>query len=225
MYQLANFSAVASDWAKAIEAYYDLKQLDHIENQLLELGKQQKIYPPSHQVYQALTLTPFSQVRVVIIGQDPYHGPDQANGLAFSVNPGQKLPPSLRNIFQELAQDLGHPLRQSGDLSDWAKQGVLLLNRTLTVAKGQANSHQGLGWKALTRAIVQSLNQADPGIVFLLWGKPAQALISDIDQTKHRIITSSHPSPLSAYRSFFGSRPFSRVNHYLIQQGKKPIQW
>ena len=222
MYQLPNLQDLAPQWALKLA---HSTPLETIQAHLTHLSQDQTIYPPQDQVFRALQLTPPEAVRVVLIGQDPYHGPNQANGLAFSVNPGQALPPSLRNIFKELQSDLGGDLRQNGDLSDWASQGVLLLNQVLTVAQGQANSHQAIGWQAWTQDLVRVVNDFDQSVIFLLWGKKAQALLPLIDQTRHKVIQSAHPSPLSAYRGFFGSRPFSQINQQLKASGEEPLAW
>lgn len=183
------------------------------------------IYPPQEKIYQALNLTPYGKVKVCILGQDPYHGIDQANGLAFSVNVEQKLPPSLRNIFKELEDDLAIPQADHGDLTYWATQGVLLLNTVLTVRASQANSHHHLGWQILTDQIIESLNQQEQPIVFILWGKQAHEKATIINTEKHVIIKTVHPSPLSAYRGFFGSKPFSNTNQQLEAWGLEPIAW
>ncbi len=183
------------------------------------------IYPPREQVFSALEQTPFQQVKVVILGQDPYHGPKQANGLCFSVNPSQPLPPSLRNIYKELANDLNCPPPEDGDLSSWAKQGVLLLNTVLTVEAGQANSHKGKGWELFTDEVIRSLNQAIQPIVFLLWGSHAQAKSCLINNPKHTILTAPHPSPLSAHRGYFGCKHFSKTNQILVENKQTPIEW
>lgn len=223
MYQLPDLASVAPDWAKLLSS----PQIDQLLNQIqIQLEKEQvAVYPAPDQVYRAFLLTPPQAVRVVIVGQDPYHGPGQANGLAFSVNPGQSLPPSLRNIFKELAADLNVSVNRSTDLSDWARQGVLLLNRILTVRARQAASHQALAWDLLTDQVIQVISQDSKPKVFILWGNKAQTLERLIDRDKHLVIKSSHPSPLSAYRGFLGSRPFSKVNQFLKSQGQPPIQW
>jgi len=183
------------------------------------------IYPPPHLVFNAFSLCPFSNVKVVILGQDPYHGPGQAHGLSFSVRDGIPLPPSLRNIYKELQDDLGVPLRTSGDLTQWATQGVLLLNATLTVRAHQAGSHQGIGWETFTDAVIKQISDAREHIVFILWGKYAQSKAPIIDTIKHHVIMSAHPSPLSAYNGFFGSKPFSKTNAYLEKYGIPTIVW
>lgn len=183
------------------------------------------IYPQQDQIFTALNLIAYEDVKVVILGQDPYHGPNQAHGLAFSVQPGIKTPPSLQNIYKELATDIGCEPVAHGNLISWAKQGVLLLNTVLTVRAGAANSHQGKGWEQFTDEIIRKLNQREQPVVFLLWGKPAQTKMKMIDTTKHPVICAPHPSPLSAYRGFFGSKPFSKANAALVKLGKTPISW
>ena len=183
------------------------------------------VFPEEKNVFRALELTPFESVKVVILGQDPYHGFGQAHGLSFSVQKGIPLPPSLRNIYKELQEDLGGELPTEGDLSHWAKQGVLLLNTVLTVEEGNANSHKGMGWERLTNRLIESLNELNHPVIFILWGKPAQDKEKLIMNPSHVILKSPHPSPLSAYRGFFGSKPFSRINDILIQQGQIPIRW
>jgi uracil-DNA glycosylase len=190
-----------------------------------ELADGKTIFPPSDQIFQALQLTDIEQVKVVILGQDPYHGPGQAHGLSFSVPEGERLPPSLRNIYKELSDDTGTPLAKSGNLSYWAKQGVLLLNAVLTVESGLAGSHASIGWEDITDSIIEAVSERCNGVVFILWGNYALKKKGLIDTKKHHIITSVHPSPLSASRGFFGSKPFSKANAYLTAQGKKTIDW
>ena len=184
-----------------------------------------RVFPEEKNVFTALELTPFESVKVVILGQDPYHGFGQAHGLSFSVQKGTPLPPSLKNIYKELQEDIGGELPTEGDLSHWAKQGVLLLNTVLTVEEGNANSHKGMGWERLTNRLIESLNELKHPVIFILWGKPAQDKEKLITNSNHVILKAPHPSPLSAYRGFFGSKPFSRVNDILIQQGQTPIRW
>ena len=184
-----------------------------------------RVFPEEKNVFNALELTPFESVKVVILGQDPYHGFGQAHGLSFSVQKGIPLPPSLRNIYKELQKDIGGELPTEGDLSHWAKQGVLLLNTVLTVEEGNANSHKGMGWERLTNRLIESLNGLKHPVIFILWGKPAQDKEKLITNPNHVILKAPHPSPLSAYRGFFGSKPFSKVNEILIQQGQTPIRW
>ena len=184
-----------------------------------------RVFPEEKNVFNALELTPFESVKVVILGQDPYHGLGQAHGLSFSVQKGIPLPPTLKNIYKELQEDIGGELPTEGDLSHWAKQGVLLLNTVLTVEEGNANSHKGKGWERLTNRLIESLNELKHPVIFILWGKPAQDKEKLIINPNHVILKAPHPSPLSAYRGFFGSKPFSRVNGILIQQGQTPIRW
>lgn len=184
-----------------------------------------QVFPPSEEIFTAFHLTPLSQVRVVILGQDPYHNVGQAHGLCFSVKPDVEIPPSLVNIYKELHDDLGCYIPNNGYLTKWAKQGVLLLNAVLTVRAHQANSHQGRGWEKFTDAAIQALNKQDRPIVFLLWGRPAQMKASVLDNPNHLILKAPHPSPLSAYRGFFGSRPFSQANRFLMDHGLEPIDW
>ncbi|MDT2836107.1 uracil-DNA glycosylase [Enterococcus durans] len=187
--------------------------------------KTQKIHPDMYHIFEALELTPYEKVKVVILGQDPYHGANQAHGLSFSVQPGVKIPPSLNNIYKELQSDLGIKPVNHGNLVSWAKQGVLLLNTVLTVREGQAYSHRGQGWERLTDTIIEKLNEREQPVVFILWGKPAQEKMKMIDRSKHIILTSSHPSPLSAHRGFLGSKPFSKTNDALLALGEQPIDW
>ena len=184
-----------------------------------------RVFPEENNVFNALELTPFESVKVVILGQDPYHGFGQAHGLSFSVQKGIPLPPSLKNIYKELQEDIGGDLPTEGDLSHWAKQGVLLLNTVLTVEEGNANSHKGMGWERLTNRLIESLNELNHPVIFILWGKPAQDKEKLITNPSHVILKAPHPSPLSAYRGFFGSKPFSKVNEMLIQQEQTPIRW
>ncbi|MFN8509572.1 MAG: uracil-DNA glycosylase [Deinococcaceae bacterium] len=183
------------------------------------------VYPPEEKVFSALEMTPPEAVRVVILGQDPYHGPGQAHGLSFSVPEGVALPPSLKNIFKELHADTGLPVPVSGNLEPWAKQGVLLLNAVLTVRAGESNSHRGRGWEALTDAILGFLAQQSQRVVFVLWGAFAQRKMESLDLSRHPVICSSHPSPLSAHQGFLGSKPFSRINATLLEMNATPIDW
>lgn len=186
--------------------------------------KSKVVYPSKENLFRAYELTPFSEVKVVIVGQDPYHGMSQANGLAFSVDFGVKIPPSLNNIYRELYEDL-KVTRLSGDLSDWARQGVFLINRVLTVEQRKAYSHQYYGWQEFTLNTIKYLNDNSENLIFVLWGKRAQELAKTIDEDKHFIIESNHPSPLSAYQGFFGSKPFSKINDKLRELNKSPIEW
>ena len=186
------------------------------------------IYPAPKNIFRAFDLCPFDKVEVVILGQDPYHGPQQANGLCFAVSEGVPLPPSLQNVFKELAADTGVPfeaLAKKGDLERWAKQGVLLLNATLTVCARTAGSHQGKGWEEFTDAVIRKLSEERENLVFILWGNYAKSKGAHIDRTKHLVIESAHPSPFSASNGFFGSKPFSKTNEYLVEHSKKPIDW
>jgi uracil-DNA glycosylase len=183
------------------------------------------IYPPGREFFAALDATPPSQVRVVLIGQDPYHGAHQANGLSFSVRRGQAIPPSLRNIFAELQADLSIAPPTHGELLGWAEQGVLLLNSVLSVEHGSPGSHQGRGWEAFTDKVISVINSGDRPVVFLLWGKQAQAKGAVIDRQKHCVLSAPHPSPLSAHRGFFGCKHFSRANQFLLSKGCQPIDW
>ena len=184
-----------------------------------------KIYPPASKIFEAFNETPFHDVKVVIMGQDPYHGPGQANGLSFSVNPGVSFPPSLMNIFTEIRNETGRPIPENGDLSRWARQGVLLLNSSLTVREHQPKSHSSIGWEQLTNEAVRKLATERDGIVFMLWGADAIRKGSFIDRSRHLVLTSPHPSPLSAYRGFLGNGHFNSANDYLVKQGKTPIEW
>ena len=190
-----------------------------------EIGSGKVIYPKGNEYFHALNSTALDKVRVVILGQDPYHGPDQAHGLSFSVKPGVPLPPSLVNIFKELQADLGIPRSQHGYLQHWAEQGILLLNSVLTVEQGRAASHQNQGWEKFTDRIVQVLNEQKAGLVFVLWGAHAQTKGRNIDHKRHLVLESPHPSPLSAHRGFFGSHPFSKINDYLVSREQNPINW
>lgn len=190
-----------------------------------EISSGQIIFPQVQDIFSALNLTPLDNVKVVILGQDPYHGDGQAHGLAFSVNRDIKIPPSLVNIYKELNSDLNLEIPRHGCLESWAKEGVLLLNNVLTVQKGKAGSHHKKGWEKLTDKIIEIINEKKENVVFILWGSPAQKKASKVDTKKHFVLTSVHPSPLSSYRGFFGSRPFSKTNEFLIQKSLKPINW
>ena len=196
-------------------------------SQVEAMRDEQTIYPPQDDILNALAFTAPADVRVVILGQDPYHGPGQANGLAFSVAPGVKLPPSLQNIFKELQADLQVPLPSSGDLTPWAQQGVLLLNTVLTVARGQANSHRDFGWQCFTDAVIDAMQASPQPMAFVLWGAQAQKKAAAITKAAapRLILKAPHPSPLSVYRGFYGSRPFSKINAFLQQHGQAPIDW
>ncbi len=188
--------------------------------------KSNECFPKAENIFNAFELSPFDRTKVVIIGQDPYHGYGQAHGLCFSVQPGTKIPPSLVNIFREIKDDLGKPVPETGNLKRWAEQGVLMLNATLTVRSAQAGSHQGKGWEKFTDAVIKKLSDEKEGVVFLLWGGPAKKKGAKIDTSKHLVLTSGHPSPLAANRGYwFGNKHFSKTNEYLVSQGKEPIDW
>ena len=217
---------IEESWMSALVDEFDkpyFKELtEFIKNEYLA----KTIYPHPKNLFSAFDLTPFNEVRVVILGQDPYHGQGQAHGLSFSVVEGVRNPPSLQNVFKEIQSDLGvAPNTMSGDLSRWARQGVLLLNATLTVEKGRAGSHQGRGWEEFTDAVIRTLSERREHLVFILWGNYARAKGANIDRSKHLVIESAHPSPFSAYNGFFGSKPFSKANEYLTQHGQQPIDW
>jgi uracil-DNA glycosylase len=192
---------------------------------LKEEYAEQEIFPPMNDIWTAFELTPYESVRVVILGQDPYHGPGQAHGLSFSVKQGIRKPPSLRNVFKEMQDDIGCDIPDEGTLTGWAEQGVMLLNTVLTVRSGEAHSHRGKGWETLTDEVIRKLSEREAPIVFILWGRPAQEKKKLIDTERHAVIESAHPSPLSAKRGFFGSRPFSRANAFLTEWGEGEIDW
>ena len=216
---------IHNSWQELLEAEFQKSYYLELRQFLKQEYATQKIYPDMYHIFEALEQTPYEKVKVVILGQDPYHGANQAHGLSFSVQPGVRIPPSLQNIYKELQTDLGIPPVNHGYLTSWAQQGVLLLNTVLTVREGQAYSHRGKGWEQLTDTIIQKLNSREKPVVFILWGKPAQQKIAMIDTSKHVIIRSVHPSPLSAHRGFFGSKPFSRTNDALLALGETPIDW
>ena len=213
------------NWKELLGAEWDKPYFKELQSFLDQKYAEHTIDPPREEVGSAFRLTPYDAVKVVILGQDPYHGPGQAHGLSFSVKPGVKIPPSLRNMFKELEDDLGCPIPSHGYLEKWAKQGVLLLNTVLTVRAGEANSHKGMGWERFTDTVIQKLSEREKPIIFVLWGKPAQAKLKLIDTTKHYIIQSTHPSPLSAHRGFLGSRPYSQINEQLVSMNEKPIDF
>ncbi|MBD8008544.1 MULTISPECIES: uracil-DNA glycosylase [Acinetobacter] len=227
--QLAKLNKVQLDesWKYGLSDFLLSPKMDELKAFLLEEKKADKvIYPPNHLIFNALNTTPLDRVKVVIIGQDPYHGPNQAHGLSFSVQKGVALPPSLRNIFHELHSDLGIKIPKHGDLTHWAEQGVLLLNAVLTVEAAQPTSHQKRGWEDFTDHVIDVLNEQREHIVFILWGAYAQRKGQRIDQNKHLVLKAAHPSPLSANRGgFFGCKVFSKTNNYLKQHGIEPIDW
>ena len=213
-------------WYKVLGEEFNKGYMRELRQFLVAQKKSGKaIYPPGSQWFAAFNHTPFDRVRVVILGQDPYHGPRQAHGLCFSVLPGVKVPPSLANMYQEMQEDLGIAPANHGCLTSWAKQGVLLLNATLTVEQANAGAHQGKGWEQFTDRAIRALNDQREGVVFLLWGSYAQKKGAFIDQSRHLVLKSVHPSPLSAYRGFFGCKHFSKTNDYLQKNGQPPIDW
>ncbi|MFD1773046.1 uracil-DNA glycosylase [Paenibacillus rhizophilus] len=214
-----------NDWDEVLHDETQKPYFQELRYTLAREYKQYTVYPPKELLFSALKLTSYSATRVVILGQDPYHGAGQAQGLSFSVMPGVKIPPSLRNIYTELVSDTGANIPNHGSLLHWAEQGVLLLNAVLTVREGQPNSHKGIGWERFTDAIMEKLNERDTPLVFILWGSHAQQKGAFIDQSRHKVIQSPHPSPFSAHRGFLGSRPFSRTNEFLNTQGLEPIDW
>ncbi|ASV95585.1 uracil-DNA glycosylase [Enterococcus durans] len=216
---------IHNSWQDVLADEFEKPYYHSLRDFLKKEYKTQKIHPDMYHIFEALELTPYEKVKVVILGQDPYHGANQAHGLSFSVQPGVKIPPSLNNIYKELQSDLGIKPVNHGNLVSWAKQGVLLLNTVLTVREGQAYSHRGKGWERLTDTIIEKLNEREQPVVFILWGKPAQEKMKMIDRSKHIILTSSHPSPLSAHRGFLGSKPFSKTNDALLALGEQPIDW
>ncbi|MDE7462426.1 MAG: uracil-DNA glycosylase [Muribaculaceae bacterium] len=216
---------IEESWRNALAAEFQKEYFDRLTRIVRHDYAAGKVYPPASRIFAAFDASPFDKTKVVIIGQDPYHGPGQANGLAFSVNPGIPFPPSLRNILTEVSTDTGAPIPESGDLSRWAEQGVLLLNTSLTVREGAPKSHSGIGWENLTDAAVRALSDKREGLVFLLWGSDAIRKGSYIDRSKHLVLTSPHPSPLSAYRGFFGNHHFSKANEWLKAHGETPIKW
>lgn len=216
---------VQNDWAPILKKVEDTDIYQELKHFLVDEYNTETIYPKKENIWQAIEWTPYHEVKAVILGQDPYHGANQAHGLAFSVKPEVKLPPSLKNIYKELHDDLGIEPVSHGYLKSWAKQGVLLLNTVLTVRAGEAHSHKNKGWELLTDEVIRALNEREKPVVFILWGSPAQKKRALIDETKHKIVSSVHPSPLSAYRGFFGSKPFSKTNELLIESGQEPIDW
>lgn len=217
---------IQNDWLDSIGGEFKKPYYRELYNFVKQEYSTRVIYPPADDIFNALHLTPLSEVKVLILGQDPYHNEHQAHGLCFSVLPDQKeIPPSLQNIYKELHDDLGCYVPNNGFLEKWAKQGVLMLNTVLTVRAHQANSHQGKGWEQFTDAIIQAVNAQDRPIVYLLWGSPAQRKIPMLTNPKHLILKTPHPSPLSAYRGFFGCRHFSQANAFLQEHGISPIDW
>ena len=216
---------IEDSWKQRLQTEFDKPYFEALTTFVREEYSKGRCYPPGKLIFNAFNLCPFDQVKVVLIGQDPYHEPGQAMGLCFSVNEGIIFPPSLQNIFKEIADDIGTPIPASGDLTRWAKQGVMLLNATLTVREHQAGAHQGRGWETFTDAVIQTLAREREHLVFILWGSYAQKKGAFIDRSKHLVLTSAHPSPLSAYRGFFGNKHFSKANAYLQANGIEPIKW
>ncbi|MEX1071467.1 MAG: uracil-DNA glycosylase [Anaerolineales bacterium] len=216
---------IEQSWKEKLEAEFGKPYFEKLTSFVRDEYKKFTIFPPGGKIFNAFNSCPFDKVKVVILGQDPYHGPRQANGLSFSVSEGVPLPPSLQNIYKELRSDLGIQPPATGDLERWARQGVLLLNATLTVRQGAAGSHQGKGWEEFTDAVLRILSEQKDGLVFILWGAYAKRKGAYIDRSKHQVIESAHPSPLSAANGFFGSKPFSKANEYLQSKGQTPIEW
>ena len=214
---------IGNDWDNVLKNIYDGEYFRPLLLKVQNEYKNKVIFPPKHEVFNAFRLTPFANVKVVIVGQDPYHGVGEAHGLSFSVRDGVKLPPSLKNIYKELYDDLRVPIRTSGDLSSWAKQGVLMLNSTLTVEKDNANSHSNIGWQQFTDDVIRLIDNNKRDVVFILWGNYARSKKALIKN--NFIIESAHPSPFSAYNGFFGSKPFSKCNNYLKSKGLEEIKW
>ena len=219
-------AAISNDWLAPLSGEFKKPYYRDLYDFVKKEYSTHVVYPPADDIFNALHLTPLSEVKVLILGQDPYHNEHQAHGLSFSVLPDQKeIPPSLQNIYKELHDDCGCYIPNNGYLEKWARQGVLMLNTVLTVRAHQANSHQGRGWEKFTDAIIEAVNAQDRPIVYLLWGSPAQRKIPMLTNPKHLILKAPHPSPLSAFNGFFGSRPFSKVNAFLEAVGEKPINW
>jgi len=216
---------INDEWKKELSDEFQKPYFEALRIFLVDEKKQYQVYPPGPVIFEAFNSTPFSRVKVIILGQDPYHGPGQAHGLCFSVPDGVLFPPSLQNILKELETDLGIPYPRSGNLTHWADQGVLLLNATLTVRANQAGSHQGKGWEQFTDAVITKLSEKCSGLVFMLWGNYARNKKAIIDTTKHCILEAPHPSPLSVYRGFFGCRHFSSANEWLVSKGLTPVDW
>lgn len=216
---------IEESWKQRLQTEFDQSYFEQLTRFVHQEYATHTVYPPGKQIFAAFDSCPFEQVKVVILGQDPYHEPRQAHGLCFSVNDGIPFPPSLQNIFKEIESDLGIPVPASGDLTRWAQQGVLLLNATLTVRAHQAASHQGKGWETFTDAVIHKLSEEREHLVFILWGSYAQRKGEFIDSRRHLVLKSPHPSPLSAHRGFFGNHHFSQANRYLASHGITPIQW
>lgn len=216
---------IEKSWKEVLQTEFDKPYFENLVGFVKQEYASHTIFPPAGQIFNAFNTCPFNHVKVVILGQDPYHGPRQAHGLCFSVNDGIQFPPSLQNIFKEITSDLGIPVPTTGNLTRWAEQGVLLLNATLTVRASQAGSHQGRGWEEFTDAVIKIISEKAENVVFMLWGSYAIKKKALIDASKHCILTAPHPSPLSSYRGFFGCKHFSQTNAYLASKGKQPIEW
>ncbi|GKS09822.1 uracil-DNA glycosylase [Paenibacillus chitinolyticus] len=214
-----------NDWAELLSEEFEKPYYLKLREFLKQEYAERTIYPEMHDIFNALHYTAFKDVKAVILGQDPYHGPGQAHGLSFSVKPGVPAPPSLKNMFKEMKEDIGCPLPGTGYLKHWADQGVLLLNTVLTVRAGEANSHKGKGWELFTDKVIETLNRKETPVLFILWGSHAQSKTQLIDLNRHGVIKTPHPSPLSAHRGFFGSKPYSKANAWLREQGIEPIDW
>ena len=218
-------AAICNDWLEPLKPEFAKPYYAKLYKTVMQEYRTRKVFPPPNDLFNAFALTPLHSVKAVILGQDPYHGEGQAHGLCFSVRPGVEIPPSLVNIYQELHDDLGCYIPDNGYLTKWAEQGVLMLNTVLTVRAHQANSHRNIGWEEFTDAAIRVLNEQNRPIVFILWGTPAQRKAAMLNNPRHLILKAPHPSPLSAYRGFFGSRPFSRTNEFLVKNGIEPIDW
>ena len=216
---------IEKSWQEVLQVEFDKPYFESLVSFVKQEYASNTIFPPAGQIFNAFNTCPFNNVKVVILGQDPYHGPGQAHGLCFSVNDGIQFPPSLQNIFKEITTDLGIPAPKTGNLTRWAEQGVLLLNATLTVRASQAGSHQGKGWEEFTDAVIKTISEKAENVVFILWGSYAIKKKALINASKHCILTAPHPSPLSSYRGFFGCKHFSQTNTYLTSKGKTPIEW
>ncbi len=216
---------IAESWKTLLQDEFEKSYFHQLVNFVKSEYSIYKVYPPGKLIFNAFDHCSFEELKVVILGQDPYHGAGQANGLCFSVNDGIRKPPSLVNIFKEIQDDVGTPIPESGNLERWAKQGILLLNATLTVRANQAGSHQNKGWETFTDAVIKQISDKKSGIVFLLWGAYAQKKGSIIDKNKHYVLQSAHPSPFAAHRGFFGNKHFSKTNEFLIKNNKTPIKW
>lgn len=218
-------SQITNDWLDAISSEFKKPYYRDLYNFVKDEYSRTVVYPPADDIFNAFHFTPLSKVKVLILGQDPYHNVNQAHGLSFSVKPGEDIPPSLQNIYKELNEDLGCYIPNNGYLEKWAREGVLLLNTVLTVRAHQANSHQGRGWEQFMDAVINAVNEQDRPIVYMLWGRPAQSKAPMLTNPKHLILKAPHPSPLSAYRGFFGCKHFSMANEFLEKNGVEPIDW